>query len=64
MAFESVDEGEWKEGCYDGSGELQNSNGGKYTGEFRHSVAHGFGMEVLSDGTKRRGVWVDGKPPK
>jgi len=58
-------EGEWKEGRYDGSGELQYANGGgKYTGEFRHSVAHGFGMEVLPDGTKRRGVWVDGQPSK
>jgi hypothetical protein len=55
-------DGDWKEGRYDGSGELLYATGGKYTGEFRNSVARGFGMEVLPNGTKRRGVWVDGKP--
>lgn len=56
-------EGDWKEGRYDGTGELMYAaTGGKYTGEFRNSVAHGFGMEVMPDGRKRRGVWVDGTP--
>ena len=56
-------EGDWKEGRYDGAGELMYATGGKYTGEFRNSVAHGFGMEVMPGGRKRRGVWVEGNPP-
>ena len=55
-------EGEWRAGRYHGDGELQYSNGGKYTGEFRESLADGFGVEVLPDGTKRRGVWERGQP--
>jgi hypothetical protein len=55
-------EGEWKQGRYDGTGELMYASGVKYTGEFRDSVPHGFGMEVSTDGTKRRGLWKDGQP--
>jgi hypothetical protein len=56
-------EGNWKDGRYNGTGVLTySSTGGKYTGEFRNSVAHGFGIEILPDGRQRRGMWVDGKP--
>lgn len=55
-------EGDWKEGKYDGNGELHYANGLKYSGEFRNSVAHGFGIEVAADGTKRRGLWENGQP--
>lgn len=54
--------GEWKSGRYDGTGELVNATGGKFTGEFRNSVAHGFGTEVTADGRVRRGMWTLGKP--
>ena len=54
--------GEWKEGKYHGNGELQYANGGKYSGEFRNSVAHGFGTEVTATGEVRRGVWEHGQP--
>jgi hypothetical protein len=53
-------EGEWKEGRYDGNGELVSASGSKYTGEFKNSVAHGLGMEVSADGKKKHGVWENG----
>ena len=56
-------EGEWKDGKYHGNGTLTYAaSGAKYTGEFRNSVAHGFGIEVTVDGGKRQGLWEHGQP--
>jgi hypothetical protein len=33
-----------------------------YTGDFKNSVAHGFGVEVTPDGNERKGVWDNGQP--
>jgi hypothetical protein len=55
-------EGEWKHGRYEGNGELVYATGAKYVGEFRNSVAHGFGTEISVDGQKRRGCWDNGQP--
>jgi hypothetical protein len=55
-------EGEWKHGRYEGNGELVYATGAKYVGEFRNSVAHGFGTEISADGEKRRGCWDNGQP--
>jgi len=55
-------EGDWKWGRYDGQGQLKYATGGMYTGDFKNSVAHGFGVEVTPDGVERRGVWDNGQP--
>lgn len=68
--FDGYGEYTFENGCYVGlwsqgrylKGELRYSNNSSYSGEFKNSLAHGFGIEVSAEGKIRRGVWHEGKP--
>jgi hypothetical protein len=53
-------EGEWKGGCYDGTGTLLLKDGACYRGEFQSGKAHGSGEEVSAFGVTQRGLWKYG----
>ena len=54
-------EGELKEGWADGQGTLERE-GGRYTGEWKHSMQDGRGRFDAPDGSWYEGEWKQGKP--
>ena len=54
--------GEFKDGNFDGSGELTFTDGRKYVGEFKAGKYSGQGVFSFSDGRKHFGYWTEGVP--
>lgn len=53
--------GLWKNGLFEGQGELKYSNGTKFSGTFSNGLKHGKGILVSSSGYRYEGDWVKGK---
>ena len=53
--------GSWKRDEYDGQGRLQYKDSSSYVGRFKRGSAHGYGEEILADGTVRKGSWKSGE---
>ena len=51
--------GYFKEGQYDGEGQIEYSNGSVYVGEFKKNQRHGNGSLKSKDGTEYEGTWKD-----
>jgi len=56
----AVYKGEYKNGLFDGEGQLVWSNGNRYVGEFRQGLKHGKGRDMLASGTVYDGDFVNG----
>ena len=62
----NIYKGEWKDGNQDGYGELvykddDLSKAGKYVGEFKSDVRHGFGVMTWENGDRYEGGWKNDK---
>lgn len=53
--------GSWKNGLFEGQGELKYSNGSNFIGTFTKGFKHGKGILVSSTGYRYKGDWVEGK---
>ena len=56
----AIYKGSYKNGLFDGTGELVWSNGDFYRGEFKNGLKHGEGKEVFVSGTIYEGEFVNG----
>ena len=59
-ADSTVYEGDWKDGLWDGHGELAFPDGDSYSGEFRQHEFSGYGTYLYADGGKYEGYWENG----
>ena len=59
-ADSTVYEGSWKDGLWDGKGEVFFPDGDYYKGEFKEHRFNGFGTYLYSDSSKYEGYWEDG----
>ena len=56
----AVYKGEYKNGLFNGKGQLVWSNGDLYQGEFENGLKHGTGKETLASGTVYEGEYANG----
>ena len=59
-ADSTVYEGDWKQGLWDGNGDLFYPDGDFYSGEFKEHEFSGYGTYIYSDGAKYEGYWENG----
>ena len=59
-ADSTVYEGYWKDGLWDGSGEVLFPDGDYYKGEFKEHKFSGYGIYLYSDSSRYEGYWEDG----
>lgn len=56
----AVYKGGYKNGLFDGEGQLAWSNGDRYQGEFKNGFKHGEGKDILANGTTYEGQFTKG----